>query len=483
MKNKMLARRIAIAMLSAGMVMTTVPVSAFAADVVSVEASDANAYGGQSVTDNDFKTALTTAVTGLSGYTLTSKTAASALNADDDSIKAKINTAMTSTSYTITNLKIAGATAPTYQTTATGGALVMPVVTITADVYKDSTTAWGTCTFTLDATSLTKKEEITAAEAIVNGAGGKSGVDANADKYANEDNSSKLADYVDALLAASNTKIVVAGTSTAAGTKLGNIHVGTTADGTTKTAAVSQSAITPATKAAAGSEAVAVTFDIKLTKADNTDPDYVLASNDTTANSATPYIIDRYCTNHNARCVTSTKGYYDINLTGKTTYNVDSYTYQLPDSFRGIGSVGNFDSHYPTEKKDNNEGQDILEVFADRAKNEFCLKIDYFNGNGCSIDEDIYTFLMVPINSFHGFLFVLYILFIAYVYSTIIPVITSSIELNPGNSLYAIHVGKYMHQYIVKKRAMLFIHSICSSFNPIINNKNPLRKYISNNVF
>ena len=278
MKNKMLARRIAIAMLSAGMVMTTVPVSAFAADVVSVEASDANAYGGQSVTDNDFKTALTTAVTGLSGYTLTSKTAASALNADDDSIKAEINTAMTSTSYTITNLKIAGATAPTYQTTATGGALVMPVVTITADVYKDSTTAWGTCTFTLDATSLTKKEEITAAEAIVNGAGGKSGVDANADKYANEDNSSKLADYVDALLAASNTKIVVAGTSTAAGTKLGNIHVGTTADGTTKTAAVSQSAITPATKAAAGSEAVAVTFDIKLTKADNTDPDW-----DTTA--------------------------------------------------------------------------------------------------------------------------------------------------------------------------------------------------------
>jgi hypothetical protein len=273
MKNKMLARRIAIAMLSAGMVMTTVPVSTFAADVVSVEASDANAYGGQSVTDDAFKTALTTAVTGLSGYTLTSKSSASDLSAIANSINSV--SAMSTGSYSITNLKITGATAPTYQTTAKGGALVMPVVTITADVYKGSTTAWGTCTFTLDASALTKKEQITAAEAIVEGAGGKSDVDPNADKYANEDNSSKLADYVGELLATSNTKIVVAGTSAAAGTKLENIKVGTTTDGTNKTAAVSQSAITPATKAAAGSEAVAVTFDIKLTKAvDSTDPDW-----------------------------------------------------------------------------------------------------------------------------------------------------------------------------------------------------------------
>ena len=105
---------------------------------------------------------------------------------------------------------------------------------------------------------------------------------------------------------------------------------------------------------------------------DNTDSDFVLASNDTTANSATPYIIDRYCTNHNARCVTSTLGYYDIYLTGKATYSVDSYTYQLPDSFRGIGSVGNYDCE------------------STLLNNKFSMKVDVFNGNNCMIDEDIY---------------------------------------------------------------------------------------------
>ena len=98
---------------------------------------------------------------------------------------------------------------------------------------------------------------------------------------------------------------------------------------------------------------------------ENTDPDFELAGNDTTANSATPYIIDRYCTNHNARCVTSTKGYYDINLTGKTTYSVSSYTYQLPDSFRGIGCVGNYNDKYTT-------------------------RVDQVNGSNCIIDVDIY---------------------------------------------------------------------------------------------
>lgn len=41
-----------------------------------------------------------------------------------------------------------------------------------------------------------------------------------------------------------------------------------------------------------------------------------------------------------------------------------------------------------------------------------------------------------------------------------IPVINSSIEPNPGKSLYAIHVGKYMHQYTVKNLAILFIYLI-----------------------
>lgn len=106
------------------------------------------------------------------------------------------------------------------------------------------------------------------------------------------------------------------------------------------------------------------------------DTDYGYASADTAAKTAVPYIIRWYTAansnNYPARCVTSTKGYYDINLTAKTTYSVDSYTYQLPDSFRGLGSVGNYDFE-----------NTLL-------SNKFCMKVDVFNGNNCTIDEDIY---------------------------------------------------------------------------------------------
>lgn len=127
----------------------------------------------------------------------------------------------------------------------------------------------------------------------------------------------------------------------------------------------------------------------------NSNDDFGKASSDTAANTAVPYIIRWYTVNSSgnypARCVTSTKGYYDINLTAKTEYSTDAYTYQLPDSFRGLGSIGNYDTYYPTNNKGtNNEGQNNSTVFADRAKNEFCLKVDIFNGNACTIDEDIY---------------------------------------------------------------------------------------------
>ena len=65
-----------------------------------------------------------------------------------------------------------------------------------------------------------------------------------------------------------------------------------------------------------------------------------------------------------ARCVTSTAGYYDINLTGNGTY-------QLPDSYRGIGSIGIYD-----------------EAVNNTAK--FGIKLDIFDGNDCTIDQDIY---------------------------------------------------------------------------------------------
>lgn len=68
---------------------------------------------------------------------------------------------------------------------------------------------------------------------------------------------------------------------------------------------------------------------------------------------------------YSARCVTSTLGYYDIVL--ETGVN-----YILPDSFRGLGSVGYYD-----DAVNNNE-------------NRFCIKLDNLKGNGCKIDEDIY---------------------------------------------------------------------------------------------
>lgn len=70
-----------------------------------------------------------------------------------------------------------------------------------------------------------------------------------------------------------------------------------------------------------------------------------------------------------ARCVTSTAGYYNINLTG-------SGTYQLPDSFRGLGCVGIYDAAADTA------------ILTNTAK--FGIKLNTFDGKGCTIDEDIY---------------------------------------------------------------------------------------------
>lgn len=112
------------------------------------------------------------------------------------------------------------------------------------------------------------------------------------------------------------------------------------------------------------------------------------ATNSAPADIAIPYIIRWYTAsdssgNYPARCVTSTAGYYDINLTGKTANStttdandqvvpLDEYKYQLPDSFRGLGSVGNYDYN------------DTLK------SNSFSMKVNVFEGNGCTIDEDVY---------------------------------------------------------------------------------------------
>ena len=115
--------------------------------------------------------------------------------------------------------------------------------------------------------------------------------------------------------------------------------------------------------------------------------DFALAQKDTagdTANTnyAIPYIIYNYTTanadgGYNARCVTSTLGYYDINLTG------DSYV--LPDSFRGLGAVG----YYDDKQADKDKHPDRY-GYSDRHTNRYCMKVNVFNGNNAVIDEDIY---------------------------------------------------------------------------------------------
>ncbi|MBR3668288.1 MAG: hypothetical protein IKN66_14245 [Ruminococcus sp.] len=95
-----------------------------------------------------------------------------------------------------------------------------------------------------------------------------------------------------------------------------------------------------------------------------------------------------------ARCVTTIAGYYNINLTGKTANGtvtpsevvgeeptvtpLTEYTYQLPDSFRGLGCVGIYDSI------------GIEDNASTANTNKFSMKIGIFDGKGCTIDEDIY---------------------------------------------------------------------------------------------
>ena len=76
-----------------------------------------------------------------------------------------------------------------------------------------------------------------------------------------------------------------------------------------------------------------------------------------------------YVYNYPARCVTSSLGYYDINLTG-------SGTYQLPDSFRGLGCVGIYDQY----TNENEAGK----------SNMFSIKLNSFDGKNDTIDVDIY---------------------------------------------------------------------------------------------
>jgi len=72
-----------------------------------------------------------------------------------------------------------------------------------------------------------------------------------------------------------------------------------------------------------------------------------------------------------ARCVTSTAGYYNINLT-------EGVDYAIPDSFRGLGAVSIYDSI------------GYVANTSDYKDNKFSIKLNTFDGKGCIIDQDIY---------------------------------------------------------------------------------------------
>ena len=169
MKNKMLARRIAIAMLSAGMVVSTVPVSTFAADAVSVEASDASTN----------ISGLSSSVSEADQTTIKDKLAAASVTATvkstDKTIADGNVTGIVSlpTNYSITNYKILSATAPAMKETASGYVLVKPILHIQADVLY-SGAARGTVTFDTEAGAMTTTEKIAALKTLLATVGGSS---------------------------------------------------------------------------------------------------------------------------------------------------------------------------------------------------------------------------------------------------------------------------------------------------------------------
>ena len=255
MKKKQFMSKLAALTMAAAMGLSTVPVtavSAFAAQDVSFEANDTYV---SSTTDNATVTAALKTAVGADDFTV-----ADTVNAGGRTIGD-----ITAGAYTIKNITVESADAPSYKTTPSGGFLVMPLLHLKGDVVKtDDSTPYGTVQFTAYSTNLTKTEEIAAAKAVVEGVGGTE-FDTKADKYNNDDNSSSAAGYVQSILKNSNIKLAndssksivdaLTDFQTVAGSGL---------DGTTVKAVATQDSLTKATKTAAGSEKITVNFKLKL---------------------------------------------------------------------------------------------------------------------------------------------------------------------------------------------------------------------------
>lgn len=251
MKRKRFLAVLTAASLSASMALTAMPV--FAGDVVSVEASDAYV---ESSTDNATVTdALKTALN-AANLTVTDTISATGRSIAD----------ITAGDYTITDITVESVDAPTYKVTPTGGFLVMPLLHMKGSVKLTASpnTPYGTVTFTAYSTNLTKTEEIAAAKAVVEGVGGTD-FDTNVSAYKNDDNSTSVPGYVQNILTNTNIKLANYSAKSVANVLTDFQTVaGSGLNGDTVKATATQGSITKATKQAAGSETINVSFRVEV---------------------------------------------------------------------------------------------------------------------------------------------------------------------------------------------------------------------------
>lgn len=265
MKGNKFLKRLAVTALTATMTVGVVPATAamtatnvFAAQNVTFEANDA--YVGSTTDDAAVTKELTTK-----------------LNEDNLTVEDSFTAAgrtienVVTTNYTVTNITVESAEAPTFKITPSGGVLVMPLLHLKGDVVKTTDgTPYGTVKFTAYSTKLTKTEEIAAAKAVVEGVGGTEfdpSTNPNSYKYKNDDNSSSVKKYVEDILKNKDIKLandsskdittVLTHFQSVAGTGLNGVDV---------TAVATQDSLTKATKTAAGSEKITVNFKLKLNK-------------------------------------------------------------------------------------------------------------------------------------------------------------------------------------------------------------------------
>lgn len=125
--------------------------------------------------------------------------------------------------------------------------------------------------------------------------------------------------------------------------------------------------------------------------------DYLIARNDTTANpNAVPYIIYQYTTADGSTYPLRTVTGHGTADTGSLTFSDGWYiklttqngTYNLPDCFRGIGSICRYDRGTVIGTNNSAIPLDGTNTYGD-TDNKFNMKLYGFNGNGSTINCNI----------------------------------------------------------------------------------------------